>query len=114
MFWKKKKPSPAAADESSEQVQNGDGEPKSTITTATTTTTNAEEEKKPPSNDPPPVSFFRLFRFATKLEILANCIGVLCAIAAGAAQVRLSSHQPAFSWMDQLTRIVIVLSSSLL
>ncbi len=114
MFWKKKKPSPADADQSSEQNPNGDDEPKSTMSATTTTMTNAEEEKKPPSNDPPPVSFFRLFRFATKLELLANCIGALCAIAAGAAQVRLSSHQPALSWIVELTRFDIVSSTSLL
>jgi hypothetical protein len=48
------------------------------------------DEKTAASNDPP-VSFFRLFRFATKLEISLNCIGILCAIAAGSAQVCLCS-----------------------
>lgn len=45
-------------------------------------------EEKAPSNDPPPVSFFHLFRFATKGELLLNCVGIVCAIAAGSAQVR--------------------------
>jgi ATP-binding cassette subfamily B (MDR/TAP) protein 1 len=48
-------------------------------------------EEKTPSNDLPPVSFFRLFRFATKREILLNYLGIVCAIAAGSAQVRISN-----------------------
>ncbi|KAF8321282.1 P-loop containing nucleoside triphosphate hydrolase protein [Clavulina sp. PMI_390] len=37
-----------------------------------------------------PVSFFDLFRFATKLEITLNAIGLFCAVCAGAAQPLLS------------------------
>ena len=101
-MFRKKKQSPVDVEKS-----GGDGEPKSTVTS---TTTPAEEEKKESSNDPPPpppVSFFRLFRFATKWEIIANCVGVVCAIAAGAAQVRLSSVL-----LNDLTRNLM--SSSLL
>jgi len=75
MFRKKKQ---SSVEENGEKAQNSD-EPKSTTI-----------EEKPPSNDPPPVSFFRLFRFATTGEILVNCLGVVCAIGAGAAQVRIS------------------------
>lgn len=85
MFWKKK---PLPVEENGEETKNTD-EPKSTTV-----------EEKPPSNDPPPVSFFRLFRFATTWEILANCLGVVCAIAAGAAQVRISSLPPR-TWSHQ-------------
>ena len=35
----------------------------------------------------PPVSFFSLFRFSTRFEIFLDIIGVICAVAAGAAQV---------------------------
>ncbi|GAA6027193.1 hypothetical protein JCM8097_002472 [Rhodosporidiobolus ruineniae] len=34
----------------------------------------------------PPASFTDLFRYHTKLEILMNCVGLICAIAAGVAQ----------------------------
>lgn len=37
-----------------------------------------------------PVSFFGLFRFSTRLEIFLDIIGIIAAVAAGAAQVRVS------------------------
>jgi ATP-binding cassette, subfamily B (MDR/TAP), member 1 len=74
-------PAPVSVEENGQSQK----QPKSTTTTATV------EENAPSSVPPPPVSFFRLFRFATKSEILFNSIGVLCAIAAGAAQVRIPS-----------------------
>lgn len=73
-MFRRKPPAPVE-EKPSEEQQNG--EPKSTTV-----------EEKTPSNDPPPVSFFRLFRFATKGEILLNCLGIVCAIGAGSAQVR--------------------------
>jgi len=76
MFRRKQ---PVAVEENVQEKQPSD-EPKSTTV-----------DEKVPSNDPPPVSFFRLFRFATKGEILLNCVGIVCAIAAGAAQVRICS-----------------------
>jgi hypothetical protein len=39
----------------------------------------------------PPVPFFALFRFTTRSEMFINFIGIACAIAAGAAQVSISS-----------------------
>jgi len=77
-MFRRKQPSPVEENqENGQEKQNG--EPKSTTVEST------------PSNDPPPVSFFRLFRFATKSETLSNSVGVVCAIAAGAAQVRIRS-----------------------
>jgi hypothetical protein len=40
-----------------------------------------------------PVSFFALYRFHTKFEIILNFIGLFCAICSGAAQVR-DAHPP--------------------
>uniref|UniRef100_A0A8H8CEK7 P-loop containing nucleoside triphosphate hydrolase protein n=1 Tax=Psilocybe cubensis TaxID=181762 RepID=A0A8H8CEK7_PSICU len=45
--------------------------------------TVGDDEKKP---EAPPISFFQLFRYSTKLEIFLNCIGIVAAVAAGAAQ----------------------------
>lgn len=39
----------------------------------------------------PPVSFLSLFRFSTRLEIVLDIIGVVAALAAGAAQVFLET-----------------------
>lgn len=36
----------------------------------------------------PPVSYTQLFRYSTKLELLFDFIGIICAIASGASQVR--------------------------
>lgn len=36
-----------------------------------------------------PVSIFALFRFSTKLEIFLDLVGIVCAVCAGAAQVRM-------------------------
>jgi hypothetical protein len=44
------------------------------------------EEKEP---EFPPVPFPKLFRFHTKLDLVTNLIGLVCAIGSGAAQVRL-------------------------
>lgn len=79
MFRRKKQP---PLDQNNDQ----NGEPNPPTTTTTTTI-----DEKSASDNPPPVSFFRLFRFATKWEIFFNWIGVVCAMAAGAAQVRLCS-----------------------
>lgn len=46
------------------------------------------------SEHPGPVGFFDLFRYATKLELAMNAVGILCAIASGAAQVS--------AWHDQV------------
>ena len=78
-MFRKKQPSPVEENQENDQEKQNGG-PKSTTV-----------EEKTPSNDPPPVSFFRLFRFATKSEIISNSVGVVCAIAAGAAQVRICS-----------------------
>ncbi|TFK69087.1 P-loop containing nucleoside triphosphate hydrolase protein [Pluteus cervinus] len=42
-----------------------------------------EENKEP---EVPPISFFKLFRFATKFELFMNCAGLIAAIGAGACQ----------------------------
>ncbi|KAG9046650.1 GTPase-activating protein [Tulasnella sp. UAMH 9824] len=60
-------------------------------------TDNGDQEKKEDSTDPkgedppspekvPPVSYTQLFRFSTKLELFLDLIGLLCAVASGAAQ----------------------------
>lgn len=46
----------------------------------------AQEDKNKPKL--PPVSVFQLYRFNSKLEIFLNIIGIICAVCAGAAQVR--------------------------
>lgn len=72
-------PVDAGAEKNEQDNQNGEPtSPKSTTI-----------DEKTPSNVLPPVSSFRLFRFATKGEILLNCVGIVCAIAAGSAQVRI-------------------------
>jgi len=78
MFWRKQ-PSPVEENQENGQEKHN-GEPMSMTV-----------EEKTPSNDPPPVSFFRLFRFANKSKILSNSDGMVCAIAAGAAQIRIVS-----------------------
>ncbi|TDL23269.1 P-loop containing nucleoside triphosphate hydrolase protein [Rickenella mellea] len=44
----------------------------------------------PKAEEVPPVSFTELFRFSTKLELFMNAVGILGAIAAGAAQPLMS------------------------
>lgn len=51
------------------------------------------EEKSKEAEEPtgpPPVSFFKLFRFSTKFELVLNFIGLIAAAAAGAAQPMMS------------------------
>jgi hypothetical protein len=45
-----------------------------------------KEKDKPPEF--PPVPFSQLFRFHSKSDLAINLVGVVCAIASGAAQVR--------------------------
>jgi hypothetical protein len=47
-------------------------------------------EGKAKTDDIQPVSFFTMFRFATKFELFLNFIGLICAAATGAAMVSLS------------------------
>ncbi|KAG6837188.1 hypothetical protein H0H93_013415 [Arthromyces matolae] len=47
----------------------------------------SEDSKTP---EVPPISFTQLFRFTTKLELLANFLGLICAAAAGAANPLMS------------------------
>ncbi|KAJ7288261.1 P-loop containing nucleoside triphosphate hydrolase protein [Mycena rebaudengoi] len=51
---------------------------------ASSETTDVEPEPVEPPT--PPVSFFSLFKFATKFELTLNAIGLVAAISAGAAQ----------------------------
>ncbi|KAF5337588.1 hypothetical protein D9611_014802 [Ephemerocybe angulata] len=45
----------------------------------------------------PPISFTQLFRFSTKFELFIDALGLLCAAAAGAAQVRGNVSGPLIS-----------------
>ncbi|KAF8149154.1 P-loop containing nucleoside triphosphate hydrolase protein [Crassisporium funariophilum] len=47
-------------------------------------------EIKPVVPEIPPISFFQLFRFSTKFEIFIDCIGLVAAATAGAAQPLMS------------------------
>ncbi|CAA7271334.1 unnamed protein product [Cyclocybe aegerita] len=51
---------------------------------------DASAEVKPAESDIPPVSFFELFRYSTSYEIFINCIGLIAAAGAGAAQPLMS------------------------
>lgn len=55
--------------------------------------------------DVSPVSFTRLFRFSTRLEIFLDFIGVVAAVGAGAAQV-MPDVPLAVGWM-LITRCII-------
>jgi ATP-binding cassette, subfamily B (MDR/TAP), member 1 len=46
------------------------------------------EDGKPKADDVQPVSFTALFRFSTRTELILDFVGLVCAAAAGAAQVR--------------------------
>lgn len=50
------------------------------------------EKSVPADKELQPVSFFTLFRFATRLEIFLDIIGIFCAVLSGAAQVN-SKHR---------------------
>ncbi|KAJ6452145.1 P-loop containing nucleoside triphosphate hydrolase protein [Mycena vitilis] len=59
---------------------------------AETSSSVDEKAEKKPQEDPkvPPVSFFTLFRFATRGELLLDCIGIFAAGGAGAASPLMS------------------------
>ncbi|GAA6048222.1 hypothetical protein JCM3770_006486, partial [Rhodotorula araucariae] len=57
----------------------------------------------------PPSKFSELFRYTTKLEMLMNCVGLICAIAAGVAQpamtILFGSLTTAFTNYGRLTMV---------
>ncbi|PPQ73650.1 hypothetical protein CVT26_010608 [Gymnopilus dilepis] len=76
LFWRKKPTGQTkAADDATESVDK-DLKEKDSV----------DIEAKAPVTVPKPVSFFQLFRYATKFELSLNFIGIVAAVASGAAQ----------------------------
>ncbi|KAG8925777.1 GTPase-activating protein [Tulasnella sp. 417] len=77
-IFKKKKQPPEPVEKS---TTTGDGDPEKKVVDV-----DSKGEETPASESVPPVGFTQLFRYATKLELFFNAIGLVCAAAAGAAQ----------------------------
>ncbi|KAF4617465.1 hypothetical protein D9613_006094 [Agrocybe pediades] len=74
-FFSRKKPTAKAGNVKNEKTHEDD---------------ESSTDVKPAVREVPPISFTELFRYSTKFELFIDAIGLVCAVAAGAAQPLMS------------------------